>query len=254
MSQTITDPVLGSLRYRRDWYEWSEWVGRAEFASGLEVEVVVMEPRFRSRGRERELEQARANFLALREEEPELLLDMICDLIGEGEWPGLSIDDPELAPLAEQFRLIRVVLHTDTSAGLYYLGPEAVFGRREIHCSSDKGFFTGVYLGDEPAAEEPAVPDLVEAVRATDLFRAVAEAYPGVEVWLDPEHHEDDAEYCWFMSRDGGDVTNLAYLRRQDRSLQLMIENRDGERRWLDLAGCSGNDLLKHVRPRWTFS
>jgi hypothetical protein len=248
---TITDPVLGTLRYRRDWYEWSEWVGRAEFAPGREVEVVVMEPRFRGRGREREFEQARANFLTVREEEPELLADMICDLIGEGEWPGLNLADVEIAPLAEQFRLIRVVLHTDTSAGLYYLGPEAVFGRREIHCSSDEGCFAGVYLGDEPA-DEPA--DLVEVVRATDLFRAVAEACPGVEVWPDPEHHEDDAEYCWVMSRDEGNVTNLAYLRRQGRSLQLQIENRDGERRWLDLAGYRGKELLKHVRPRWTFS
>jgi hypothetical protein len=24
---TIRDPVLGTLTYRRDYYEWSEWVG-----------------------------------------------------------------------------------------------------------------------------------------------------------------------------------------------------------------------------------
>jgi hypothetical protein len=254
---TLTDPVLGTLSYRRDWYEWSQWDGRVEFQPGLWIDLVFNEWRYGDVGRLEQMAKCREIYLGLVGREEELRTDTVIDLKLDGLWPGVDAEaEPEEAEweaMTAQLQLVRIELHSDGGAGLYYRGPQAVTGGQEIKSFTQHGEFNGALVSDEVAAPEETRSAL-EAVKATELFRAVAARYPGAEVWPDPMPQGDGCEYCWIMSVEGTQATNLAYFRLQGHSLQIKIKNRDGETRWLDVTGWSTEDLLRHVRPRWRLS
>lgn len=257
-TETLTDAVLGTLQYKRDSYEWSEWIGRSEFKPGLPVEVVFNEWRYGKETREEQLAKVRKVYLDLIECESSIRVDAVCSLVIDGDWPGVpeleDIPDPQFDAMIDQWRLIRVSLHSDGSAGLEYLGPDSVTGGRELHVSADGGEFAG-YDFHEIQTAPNAKPSVIEVLRETELFRAVAEQYPGVEIWPDPNAPDDGCDYAWIMSVEGKSATNLGYFRLQgDDSLQLKIKNRDDETRWLDLSGFPVKKLLEYVRPRWRFS
>jgi hypothetical protein len=261
---TLNDPVLGTLSYRRDWYEWSEWVGQVEFRPGQPIEVVFNEWRYSKDTCADQLARARATYRKLSEgegrESTEAFLreEVVSTLVAEGKWPGIGPDDEleedQWAALEAQLRLIGVDLYDDGSGGLNYIGPEAVTKGGVIHCGT-KGYDCTSVLLNEPKKKKKKKGGVVAALQATALFKEVAKTYPAVvEVWPDPSPQGDGCEYAWIMavqkSKKGTEATNLAYFRLQGDSLQIKIHNRHGEVRWLDLSGFSASELMKHVAPR----
>src|SRR4051812_11575488 len=87
---TLTDPVLGTLTYRRDWYEWSEWVGRVEFRPGEPVEFMFHEWRYGDESCADQLAKVRAAYLRLVENEWNLRQETVADLVARGLWPGVG--------------------------------------------------------------------------------------------------------------------------------------------------------------------
>lgn len=54
----------------------------------------------------------------------------------------------------------------------------------------------------------------IEPLRASALYRRLADANPGVEVWPDENFTEGGWSYAWIVSRFGeGSVRNLQYVR-----------------------------------------
>jgi hypothetical protein len=76
--------------------------------------------------------------------------------------------------------------------------------------------------------------DLVAAVEASSLFRGLAAANPGVEVWPDEEFAEGGWSYAWIVSRSGeGAVRNLAYVRLQGGRLERRTYDDSGDDLWV---------------------
>lgn len=74
----------------------------------------------------------------------------------------------------------------------------------------------------------------METVRASVLFRSLAERHPGVEAWPDP--HAPDAGRAYFsvVSRfGGGNIRILAYVRVEGGRLECRTYDEAGEELWL---------------------
>ncbi len=75
--------------------------------------------------------------------------------------------------------------------------------------------------------------DCAADVESSSLFRRLAGAHPGVEVWPDDESTEDGWSYAWIVSRFDGDVRILAYVRLRPGQLQRRTYDDAGDDLWV---------------------
>jgi hypothetical protein len=75
--------------------------------------------------------------------------------------------------------------------------------------------------------------DCAADVEATFLFRRLAGAHPGVEVWPDEEYTEGGWSYASIVSRFDGNVRILAYVRLRPGQLQRRTYDKAGDDLWV---------------------
>ena len=76
--------------------------------------------------------------------------------------------------------------------------------------------------------------EVYATIQASSLFREMAAAHPGVEVWPDDGFTEGGWSYAWIVSRFGeGNVRKLTYVRVQAGQLQCRKYDEAGDDLWV---------------------